>query len=109
MNYTKGEWRAYKNPLGTWSISTDNEPIAQVERHYNANLIAAAPDMHEVLQRIAVLLANPLTTRQEATLKLRLIRAIDEAWQLARQVLAKAEGGKEMNATEETIKFTSEY
>ncbi|TET43144.1 MAG: hypothetical protein E3J66_02320 [Dehalococcoidia bacterium] len=43
MNHTPSEWKAYKNALGTWSISTDVEPIAQVERHYNAHLIAAAP------------------------------------------------------------------
>jgi len=45
MKYTK--WRAYKNALGTWSISTNVEPIAQVERHYNALLIAAAPELYE--------------------------------------------------------------
>ena len=52
MNYTKGQWKAHKNALGTWSISTELEPIGQIDRHFNAQLIAAATDMYEALKVI---------------------------------------------------------
>lgn len=41
LEYSRGEWIGYKNALGTWAIATEREPIAQVERHYNAKLICA--------------------------------------------------------------------
>lgn len=55
----------------------------------------AAPDMYEVLKKISVVLANPLTTRSEPTPELRVARARDEAWIMSREALAKAEGREE--------------
>ncbi len=49
-NYTKGKWEAKKNTLGEWYIWVNNVPIAQVDRHYNAHLIASAPAMHKALK-----------------------------------------------------------
>ena len=43
MEYTEGEWKAKKNWMGTWTIYTDDAHIADVDRHFNAHLIAAAP------------------------------------------------------------------
>ena len=47
--FTKGKWKAKKNALGTWTISTDYEYIGQIDRHFNAQLIASAPDLYEAL------------------------------------------------------------
>lgn len=83
MRYTKGEWKTYKNALGQWAVSTDNEPIAQVGRHYNAQLIAAAPDLYEALRTIVEALhANEIA------------RAVRVAESNGVSELAKAEGKK---------------
>ena len=103
MNYTKGEWKAEQDAANSIRIfSQDSEQIASVmdydgnditeEMEANAHLIAAAPEMYEALEHISVILANPLTTRKEATPELRAARARDEAWIISREALAKAEG-----------------
>lgn len=76
-NYTKGEWKTYKNALGQWAISTDTEPIAQVERHYNAQLIASAPDLYEACK----LALHYIGTSQDKKARV-----------IVEQALAKAEG-----------------
>ncbi len=48
--YTKGEWKANKNWMGTYTIHTDDAHIADVDRHFNAQLIASAPDLYEALK-----------------------------------------------------------
>jgi len=53
MEYTKGEWKANKNYMGTWTIHTDETHIADVDRHFNAHLMAAAPDLYEALKGIS--------------------------------------------------------
>ena len=79
MEYTKGEWKAKKNALGTWTIHTDLEHIGQIDRHYNANLIAAAPDCHRELANLVERIDRGLAIGEVLDLK------------PARQALAKAE------------------
>lgn len=52
MNYTKGEWKAQRNSTGTWTIQTEEEHIGDIDRHFNAHLIAAAPCCYEELKAI---------------------------------------------------------
>ncbi len=52
MGYTKGEWKVNKNWMGTWTIYTDEAHIADVDRHFNAKLIAAAPELYEACQEL---------------------------------------------------------
>ena len=40
--YTKGEWKAVKNAVGTYTIQTEDARIGEIDRHFNARLIAAA-------------------------------------------------------------------
>jgi len=84
MNYSKGDWKTHKNALGQWIVFTDNELIAQVERHYNTKLITAAPDLYEALKEITEQfgLVDNLYTKDH--------RIISRA----EQALAKAEGVK---------------
>ena len=49
----------------------------------------------EAHHKIAVVLANPLTTRSEPTKVMRLIRASNEAWQIARDALKAIHTSKE--------------
>lgn len=51
MEYTKGEWKTHKNALGTWTIETNHELIGQVDRHFNAHLIAQAPKFYEAAKK----------------------------------------------------------
>ena len=85
MEHTKGEWKTYRNALGQWAVSTDLEPIAQVDRHYNAHLIAAAPDMYEALKELADIMEVVIEAPDVAQLD-------SFTLQPARQALAKAEG-----------------
>jgi len=48
-------------------------------------------EMYEALKKISVILANPLTTRNEPTPELRVARARDEAWIISREAVAKVE------------------
>ena len=96
MEYTKGEWGMRGIlPIGfhIYSKNTNNPIAVGIENEANARFIAVAPDLYEALERIVMLLVNPLTTRKEPTKTLRLMRAIDEAWQLAEQAIAKVEKG----------------
>lgn len=63
MNYTKGEWKAYKDPLtkNTYTIDikhTGHEKVYQevaiVFGVDNARLISAAPDMYEIFKNIII-------------------------------------------------------
>lgn len=54
MNYTKGEWKVNKNYMGTYTIHTDDAHIADVDRHFNAQLIASAPSLCAVLEQVVV-------------------------------------------------------
>lgn len=53
MEYTKGEWKTNRNMMGTWTIFTDDAHIADVDRHFNAHLIASAPDLYEACKSLA--------------------------------------------------------
>ncbi len=53
MEYTKGKWEAVKNAIGTYTIQTEDARIGEIDRHFNAYLVAAAPDMYEALKAIA--------------------------------------------------------
>lgn len=52
VEYTKGEWKAGKSPLGDWFISNGDTLIARYIRHYDARLIALAPVFYEALEEI---------------------------------------------------------
>ena len=57
MEYTKGDWRAFKSLAGGWIIATENELIVREARHYNAHLIASAPELYEACKLAEKLLA----------------------------------------------------
>ena len=55
MEYTEGDWKARETSLGDWSIyteGTDGRHIANVDRHFDAHLIAKAPKMAVLLRDI---------------------------------------------------------
>jgi len=56
MEYTKGEWKSKMDATGERIILVDNdehlEVICREVRHYNMNLISAAPDMYEALKAL---------------------------------------------------------
>jgi len=83
MEYTKGEWKAMKSPMGDWIICSPDELICREARHYNANLIAAAPDMYEALIQWLVYLD---TTYPKNMIEKK------HAYNLMEKALAKAEG-----------------
>ena len=78
--YTKGEWKADKNWHGTYTIYTDDAHIADVDRHFNAQLIAAAPLLYEALKEL-----EPYMVWLEKNNLLRITSLIEKA-------LAKVEG-----------------
>ena len=86
MEYTKGEWEANKSPMGDWVISTEDTLICRGARHFNANLIAAAPDLYEVgceaLNCINGIIPADLMSKS----------AKETAQKLLRKALTKAEG-----------------
>lgn len=87
---TKGEWKAIKPNYPTmhsYHVNAGDSRVADVFCGADAQLIAKSPRMYETLKQIAVLLANPLTTRDEMPKRMRIHRAADEAWQLALQIL----------------------
>ncbi len=51
-------------------------------------------DLYEALKKISIILANPLTTRTEEPVTIRIHRAADAAWQLSLETLAKVERSK---------------
>jgi hypothetical protein len=48
-SFTRGECQATKNLAGTWTISTEDTHIADVDRHFNAHLIKLAPELYSKL------------------------------------------------------------
>ncbi len=86
MEHTKGEWKLKRNALGTWTIQTDLEPIGQIDRHFNAHLISASPDLYEALRHTVISLVNRLDDTDNLTQQEELL-LIE-----ARQAIAKAEG-----------------
>ncbi len=81
-DYTRGKWKANGNYFGTWTISTNGAHIADVDRHFNAYLIAAAPTIYESLKGLIDWLDN----------ENELVGDIYKIRSLARQSLLKAEG-----------------
>ena len=80
--YTKGNWKAHKNILGTWTIATDLAHIADVDRHFNAQLIASAPDLYEALgMAMRVLRDNDID------------ESMAGEFEILTDALAKADGG----------------
>lgn len=52
-NFTKGEWKYEKGDGNYWTIqSVQAEQIGDCINEANARLIAAAPEMYEILKRI---------------------------------------------------------
>lgn len=63
MYYTKDKWKAYKSrphdpDSWEWEVSAGNIVVASRLNEANAHLIAAAPDMHEVLKGARALLSQ---------------------------------------------------
>ena len=92
MNYTKGEWKA--NLFGVsvnGYVVADcypkgrNPTLEMVEVEANANLIAAAPDMYEALERLVLDVTDVHSPIKNNPTYARSIY-------LAQQALAKAEG-----------------
>ncbi len=50
MEHTKGEWKAFRNAIGTYTVQTEDTRIGEIDRHFNAYLVAASPDMYEALK-----------------------------------------------------------
>ena len=90
LNYTKGEWAA-SHPLNDiTTIITPEFLLAKIEwgtmvkepqQRANAHLIAAAPELYEALR----LLAGSLETKAHPVY-----------FQMAKEALAKAEGGNDV-------------
>ena len=86
MEYTKGEWKAHKNALGTWTISTDLEHIGQIDRHFNAHRIVMAVNCHDDLYE-ALRAAQTYVARKEmysgvqdrTGLEVKIIKALSKA------------------------------
>ena len=108
MIHTQEDWKLQNGINVYYIIAKDGDNhvavalvfprgIAGCETKGNALLMKAAPKMYEALERISVILANPLTTRTETSLALREVRARDEAWIISREALAEVEGGNDGN------------
>ena len=88
MEYTKDDWEAVKSPAGDWVIQGKNTGIliCREARHYNAHLIAAAPDLYEALR----LVLNDLWANLD---NLPDIPAVCEFWAGGSEAIIRA-GGK---------------
>uniref|UniRef100_A0A6M3LU75 Uncharacterized protein n=1 Tax=viral metagenome TaxID=1070528 RepID=A0A6M3LU75_9ZZZZ len=53
MEYTKGEWKAKRNALGSWTVATEDTYICRANRHFNAHFIAKSPRIYELLSKIS--------------------------------------------------------
>lgn len=57
IKFTKGEWYAHQNGVGCGGIAIVNTPngcvIPKIEDSANQDLIAAAPEMYEMLIKIS--------------------------------------------------------
>ena len=85
MAKQQGEWKAHKNALGTWTISTDLEHIGQIDRHFNANFIVKAVNCHDDLyEALKAMLKDYSSNPLDAD--------FFDACLMARQALSNAEG-----------------
>lgn len=87
FTFTQGDYAHIKESGFNPQICKECQEIDRVLRNLSTNITS---DLYEALKQIAVLLANPLTTRKE-TPKIRIHRAADEAWQLTLKALAQVE------------------
>lgn len=102
LNYTKGEWKVRMSATGERQIYVNEnnempEIICRDVRHYNMNLISAAPDMYESGQGLDLAIGQTIMKLAETSginddfmnaIQKYLIPA-QEKWRTA---LAKAEG-----------------
>ena len=92
MDYTKGEWGVANIPSLGWTVSSEERyPIVRLhgypEAEANANLIAAAPDMYELLRETGRYLSVNYDEKGKQ------FYYIDQEWFDKRaELLAKAEG-----------------
>ena len=85
--HTPGPWYAHGTKVSTWETQDEidfhgDEVIAETGYSANARLIAAAPEMYEVLSELL------------DTLEMSKGYGFDEEYEKAREVLAKVEGGE---------------
>ena len=99
MEYTEGEWRAYKDDFANYAYAVDIKhtgrekqytEIAYVLNKADAHLIAASKDMYEALK--ALLVAYDVTRGKTSVLRLNDSISDYSAWQIALDAIAKAEG-----------------
>ena len=106
MNYTKGEWKVTRNGVIGYIVSTETSNICQMakpdlhdiyavgESEANARLVAAAPEMYEVLKDI-LQGAIPLSSNAMMEFGKQYIgefKVYGNRLESAAQALAKAEG-----------------
>ena len=85
MNYTKGKWDTKPHGYGNWAVfNKEDDAIALTFTKANANLIAAAPLMHQELEETRAMFA-----RVEAVRKLKGYE--QTRYTRIKQALAKAE------------------
>tara|TARA_R100001460_G_scaffold104770_1_gene150725 strand:+ start:1090 stop:1368 length:279 start_codon:yes stop_codon:yes gene_type:complete len=82
--HTPGPWYTYQShkDVNRHIACKDGKSIAKEVHHANARLIAAAPEMYEVLSELL------------DTLEMSKGYGFDEEYEKAREVLAKVEGGE---------------
>jgi hypothetical protein len=82
--HTPGPWYTYQShkDVNRHIACKDGKSIAKEVHHANARLIAAAPEMYEVLFELL------------DTLEMSKGYGFDEEYEKAREVLAKVEGGE---------------
>ena len=82
--HTPGPWHAYQSRKNVHRniVSHYGAMIAREVHHANARLIAAAPDMYEVLQELS------------ESLELAKNYGYEKEHEMIREVLAKVEGGE---------------
>ena len=81
--FTPGPWVNRGAKISTWKpFARSYNVIATVEQEKDARLIAAAPEMYEVLSELL------------DTLEMSKGYGFDEEYEKAREVLAKIEGGE---------------
>ena len=82
--FTPGAWYIYQShkDVNRHIASKDGKSIAKEVHHANARLIAAAPEMYDVLSELL------------DTLEMSKGYGFDEEYEKLREVLAKVEGGE---------------
>ena len=85
--FTPGPWHAHSTKVSTWETQEQvefhgDEVIAETGFEANARLIAATPEMYEVLSELL------------DTLEMSKGYGFDEEYEKLREVLAKVEGGE---------------